>query len=176
MFDFINNGLDTSGNIIAGQIDNDNIIKTVDAVYIRDIIRATHTEYPNNALEFLDATATPINYVGYHQQYYIFSITPIFDLNKKKYLENIIGGTQIFLYVSEEDYLKLKPFSKKLFSTYNNYNYYLHDVKITPATAGSLGDIYYLVLKKKTTTPNLSNKKISLLFFSVIANVATLNL
>jgi hypothetical protein len=175
LFDFINNGLDTSGNIIAGRIDDDNIIKTVDAIYIRDVIRATHTKYTDDSVAVVSAIANPITYTGYNQQYYIFSVSPIFDPNVKKYIVNV-STTQIFYYVGEEDYLKFKPFSKKLFSSYNNYNYYLDDVKITPATAGSLGDTFYLILKKPSTTPDLPNRKLNLLFFSVIADVNNLNL
>ena len=173
LFDFINNGLDISGNIIAGRTDDDNVIITVDAVYMRDIIRATHSSYPDLPLQI----SNPIDvsgptFGGFHQQYYIFSVSPIFDLNIKKYIQSVgSGGTMIYFYVNEETYLKLKPFSDRLFSTYNNYNYYLTAVNLTPAGVGSLGNSYYLRLQKPTTTPDLPNKKLNLLFFSVIKNI-----
>ena len=172
LFDFINNGLDISGNIIAGRTDDDNVIITIDAVYMRDIIRTTHSYYNYRPIEIAGPTGVSPTFTGHHQQYYIFSVSPIFDLNQKKYIQSVGGaGTMIYFYVDEENYLKLKPFSDRLFSSYNNYNYYLTGVKLTPAGVGSLGDSYYLILQKRTTTPDLPNKKLNLLFFSAIKNV-----
>ena len=178
LFDFINNGLDISGNIIAGRIDDDNVIKTIDAVYMRDIVRSSYSSFPSTTITFdtsnvTSTSASGITYEGYHQQYYIFSVTSVFDLNAKKYITSSGTDTEIKFYVDEDTYFKMKPFSQQLFAKYNNFNYYLQSANIE--NVGKFGPGYYLFFRKKETDAELPNKKLTLLLFSLIPTVTSLN-
>ena len=177
LFDFINNGLDISGNIIAGRIDNDNVIKTIDAVYMRDIIRASNSSFPLSTIKFntenVTSTSTSgITYSGYSQQYYIFSVTAVFDLSAKIYITTAGEDTLIKFYVDEDTYFKIQPFVEQLFAKYNNVNYYLQSATRLDAV---FGPQYFLSLRKKSADAKLPNKPITLLLFSLIPIVARLN-
>ena len=166
LFDFINNSVDNSGNIRAGRVDNNNIVRTINGIYMRDIIRASNTNYLNNSTIVTDYSGNCQTISG-SQQYYIFSINNFFDINVQKYIEVIQTETEtptaLNFYIGEDDYLKLYSFTNKLYVKYdNNTYYYIDNGKIN----GTLGISYYITLGFNPSTPLLKNKKITLLMFS----------
>lgn len=167
LFDFINNSVDIHGNIRAGRVDDDNIVKTINGVYMRDIVRVSESKYTHTTNTVSGhSNITPTITLG-SQQYYIFSINNFFDINVQKYLkvEDGLLPTQLDFYIEEDDYNKLLGFVNKLYAKLDNNTYhYIGNGKIN----GILGTTYYITLGFHETTPLLKNKKATLLMFSYV--------
>ena len=147
IFDVYNGGVDISGNIRVGELNDDFTINTTDTFYMRDIISAASSIDPSGI-----------------QHYYILPINGIYSTNTNKYVTTI-NSTNDRIYVSKQDYTKLEGLKDKLYTTNDGNTYTFINTSTT-----TYSDVieYEIQLLHAGAFVGLPNSKLSFVFYSNI--------
>ena len=152
LFDFNSGGVvDISGNIRIGAENSDSSMKTVGAIYMRDIIRA--------------ATSSDVSGI---QHYHIINTTMVFS-PFSQYKESI-DTNNFYIYVSKDDYNRFRGLKHKVYTLYNSIEYFLVDCreKNYPLSGTTQSITYQLKLNHPSSTYSIPDEKVTLIFYSNI--------
>jgi hypothetical protein len=153
LFNFNSGGIDNSGNIRIGTENADFTMKTVSTIFMRDIIRA----------------ATSSDLIG-NQRYHIFTIPNIYSVESQ--YKEFIDANNDFIYVSEDNYKRLKGLKGKIYTEYNEEKYVFTDCReknyVETGASSTTSILYQIKLNHPDTTLTFPDISLTFIFYSNI--------